>query len=492
MAKVRKAVEKGVLRGARPSGDTADVFARARLDVARLSEHYFYEQEISRNPRKGMQRAPSGHIELSIPYDGHDFFTQQACADVEDCTSRAGTGQDKALVGHLLLENHGKTNLGDVLDMRNGYDSVPILVPVSGPDGPAELNADRQTCVIEYDYEPSPARIIPIDVDVDLLDPDSIDSPSTDQLTEEERTKVVAALPPKMTMQVSFRSYLVLRMKVRVIVPRKPADGILNPKVAHVSLDWPTITSLRALHLKINSLDAPVRYNPLTQSIEWHDVEMHHVAAPGDSDMQTFTSDTMILLIEQPGELYEQPSLDGRVEVEIPNYLLSGVEARLSNAVGELPGGEQPESGSHVVTDLHLILDDAFAKRTLTPYQHLHFDEVIPGEARISDIVSALEDRGFGVQDYGVREEGRFLRACRSEGPDELELLLLIAGKTYQTERENKLPGGGQTFKSILNSGELEMFILGSLRRDSRELTHEMNALQRNLRERFVRLKAKH
>jgi hypothetical protein len=54
----------------------------------------------------------------------------------------------------------------------------------------------------------------------------------------------------------------------------------------------------------------------------------------------------------------------------------------------------------------------------------------------------------------------------------------------------NELPGG-HTYKSTLDSGELKVYIRGSLERDSRELTREMNALQHSLRERFDRLRAR-
>ena len=68
-------------------------------------------------------------------------------------------------------------------------------------------------------------------------------------------------------------------------------------------------------------------------------------------------------------------------------------------------------------------------------------------------------------------------------------LWVFAAGQHFETERETVMQGGGVTHKTKMQSGELRIFVRGSLRRDSRELTHEMNALQRTLRERYDRVR---
>lgn len=495
--KVRQAVGSGVLQalGSRPTGEAEDhVHARARTEKVCLTERYTYDQEISRNSSRAIREAPSGSIEMTVPYDGHEFFTQQACADVAIGIQRTpphGVSVD-ALIGYLLLANYGRTDLSEVLKLGHGYGSVPIRVPVAGPGSPGgqeELSADRQACVITYDYAPDPAqlRVVPISVEVDLFDPDSVNLSSVDILDDDE-PRLIDAVSKKITQQVSFRPFLMLCLTVRVNLPRRRDQGRLIPTVSQVALDWPTITSLRALHLQVHNREVPIRYNPITRSIEWSDIDMHEVKT-SDSKVIAFESDIMFLFIEQPGELYEQVSLDGRVEVKIPEYLISGVEAKVADGIGAIPSGRQPTITSYISTHLELILDDAFAKRMLSPYQHLHFDEVIPDQMRISDIFSALEDRGFTVEVRAQRPPEWLLYAKRPEGPDEMELWLFVMGKKFTTERENKL-AGDYTFKSTFDSGDLKVFIYGSLRRDSRELTHEMNALQRALRERFDHVRA--
>jgi hypothetical protein len=520
IAKARSTIETGVLRTLRPwkdgGADTDTVHARARPETVRLVEHYFYEQEISRNPSNRGSAAPTGRIELTVPYDGHKYFTRQACADVTNALGAPPpTAAAEALVGHLLLAGYADTDLGDLLDLNDRYGSVPIRVPIPAAGDSAELDelqADRRTCVITYDYAPrrDRPRLVPIHVQADLLDPDSVDLPSIDGMTTDGGS-LINDIARKITQQVSFRPHLLLRIVVRLDIPRRPGQKVRRPKVARMALDWPTITSLRALHLSIGEDDAPITYNPMAKSLEWSDVRMWAAQDSADGDVQTYRSADMFLWIEQPGELYQQESLDGVVEVEIPGQLLSGMEARLYDAVGARPSGRGPQLTSKVSTRLRLILDDAFARRTLSPWQQLHFDEVIPDEMRIADIVTALKDRGFELvtdepivrsetaarNDRAVRNGPaadthveRFLRARKSEGPDIMELWLVVEGRRYQTERQNQVPGG-HTYKSTFESGELKVYMRGTLPRDSRELTHEMNALQRALRERFDRQRAR-
>jgi hypothetical protein len=290
-------------------------------------------------------------------------------------------------------------------------------------------------------------------------------------------------------------------MQVRLVIADQPGLGKLEPTIKRVALGWPTITSMRALNLEVVRQKKALSYNPLNRSIEWLDVAMsiddsHEDNEPArHKNVRSYRSDLMVLRINQPGELYKQQRLDGEVEVEIPGHLLSGTQIRLFNGVGALEKDVEPEVITRISTKLDLILDDEFARRVLTPYQHLYFDEVIPNQRRIADIETALKDRGFTVEKGELHEEGeslqQLLQAKRSEGPEDMLLWLLAEGRHYKTERRNEVQGG-QSYKSDSRSGELRVFMFGALPRASRELTREMNALQQTLRQTFVRVRAKH
>ena len=92
------------------------IYSRAQPKTAEVTERYYYEQKISRNPssRINTNRLPTGHIEVTIPYDGYRFFTRQACADVaKTIGSRIADADIYALIGHLLFTNYSKTDLSE-------------------------------------------------------------------------------------------------------------------------------------------------------------------------------------------------------------------------------------------------------------------------------------------------------------------------------------------------------------------------------------------
>src|SRR5215831_3730698 len=418
-----------------PVRDGQPLYARAVLESAKIEERYFYEQEISRNPHSKMSRDPKGKIELTLPYDGDRYLTRQAYEDITRLYN-PNDGDARALVGYLALTDYGQTNLGGLLDLGETYGSIPLKVSVPAASGqPAHLIADRSSSVFSCEYEPGTDRIKvrPVTVEIDLLDPDSsgFSAREGEEGTAEE-----------IMQQVSFRSELLLRMKVWLHV-RGASDEAVPAEVKKVTVTWPTITSLRSLSLTVNGEDHPVRYNPKGRCLEWFKVGMTPSPDAPAGDMQTYTSGAMELWIPEPGELYQQRNLTGTVEVKM-GKLLSGVEARLYSATGSIRHRPRLKLDTYISTDFDLILGDAFARRELTPYQHLHFDEVIPSEMRISDIKIALTNRGFRLThewlDSGT--EGRWLRAERFEGPDRMVLVLYIQGILHRARRDSRVPGG--------------------------------------------------
>ncbi|MEU5260489.1 hypothetical protein [Amycolatopsis sp. NPDC021455] len=473
-----------------------DVFARAFPETVRLTERYHYEQEISRNSSTQRSDPPSGEIEIVVPFDGADHFTRQACDDVEAAVR--GKHPDEpvsALIGHVVFSGHQQTDLGDRLGLDDTYGSLPIRVPVTGegsPGGLPELSGDRHACVISHEYAPKPSllEVIPIKVQADLLDPDTVGDIGT--ITPDGQGGVDFS---KLGQQPNFESFLCLLLEVRLILPWKEKRDEPSPVIDRISLDWPSITSLQALTLKLPKGQAPITYNPVERSIEWRDIPMRRVReTAGREDELEFVSEGMALVIEQPGELYQQPSLDGRVEVKIPGYLLSGMRTRLFDGTGRRAESDGHEEVSWVDSRIHLILDDAFARRTLKPHQHLYFDEVIPEDARVADIENALRTRGFTVHFRPISDDGTRRQwagtAERPEGPEKMLLQLYVEGSRHETERQ--IRRGGQTFTTTFPSGELRLFMYGALPRTSGAITREMNALHAVIRDRFARIRATH
>ena len=508
--------------------------ARAWLEKARIEERYRYSQEISLNADVHEEEKPAGLIKLVLPYDGDRYFTRQAHRDVENARS-GDAGSDQAIIGFLALTDYEKTNLEDPLELQANYGSVPIQVPLPSPpvSGEADqLLTDGTECAVSQEYRIETPKIFPVHVDIELDDPDTgattdvppLERSGADGISDVEarqaaRAMVIEGSPE---LQLDFKPDLWLRMTVRLHLPRLAADRV-EAKVSKVFMSWPTHTSLTSLQLYAVG-GAPLRYNPEQEhggrkgGLEWSDVPMtvegtdrlaesahssdsspddyedesdDEPKDPSEDEMVTLSSGEMMLSIANPGELYKEKRLSGWVEVTV-DRLLSGMDARLYDATGAQYPSQRPglKLKSIVTTDFSLPLYDAFARRTMSPYQWLYFDEVIPSVMRIYDIEMALKNRGFEVVRQPPADPGRCLiTAQRVHGPDRLRLAVYVRGERYKAWRERRVPGG-TTYRTSVDSGELRLYVYGSLRAESSPVVREINALRRALRERFDRLPA--
>jgi hypothetical protein len=491
--------------------------ARAWLESARIDERYKYSQEISLNADVREVEEPAGSIKLILPYDGDRYFTRQAYQDVVGARRGGATPANKAIVGFLALTGYEKTGLEGPLGLLANFGSVPVRVDLPSPPGPGEtdqLLVDGSACVVSQLYRPEAPRLVPVRIDIELDDPDTAETsgitqgPGSGAVSDvearwEARAVVIDESPER---QRDFEPDLWLRVTVRLHLPRAQADGLAG-EVSKIFISWPTHTSLSSLVLH-GAGQAELRYNPEQEhdgrkgGLEWSGVPMTVESAepltketrfshPSEDEILTLSSGEMTLSISKPGELYKQEELSGWAEVTV-NRLLSGMNARLYDATGKQCPPRRPELKlkSIVTTEFSLPLYDAFAQRTMSPYQWLYFDEVIPSEMRIDDIVMALRNRGFEVvAQHGANPQSCKIIADRVHGPDRLRLDLYIRGERYKARRERSIPGG-MTYRTAVDSGELRIYVYGFLRAESEPVVHEINALRRALRERFDRLPA--
>lgn len=462
--------------------------ARARPESVMLTETYFYKRVIARHQPSQVGEPPGGLIRVVVPYDGERFFGRKAYRDVRQQFGRTAPPDAEACIGHLRLVETVRTDLASVLDLSGSFGSVPLLVPVTMGDlaYPGGLRADRKACVVQYTYRPDLPQLTPVIVDL-LISDDEGDRPTGHSAEERARDLEGSS---------SFYPDLELRVGVTLLLPNRLERPPSLPRVTRITLDWPTITSLRGLSLTVGGRSHPVGYDPAAGSLGWTDVPMEPSKKSPHSGYYCYQSKPMRLAIHQPGELYQQVSLDGRVEVEVPGRLLSGLQARLYDATGRKPDGAQPRLTTRLVSDVSLVLDEALTWRRLTPHQLLHFDEVIPHPMRLADIMAALRDCGFRInstEDLPAAKPNNLnhlMVASHRRGPDNMELWLVVEGRRYPTRRSARVEGG-LTYTSAFESGELRIHVLGILPPDSEVATHEMNDLQSALRDRFERLRAR-
>jgi hypothetical protein len=466
------------------------IFARAKPASVKISESYFFEKKLSRNPFIGHDQSPVGKIEILMPYDGDQYFTRQAYRDVKkQLNTKTPPDSQEARFGHLAFTDYERTDLRHVLSLNNRYGSLPLSIPILGEGITSieQLYHDTHTSKITFEYAPNWPNGWPIDVLLELWDEETLDAGTEDQQ--------LAQVAEQINKQINFRPNLLIKSRLMLDLPSHLVPEGIQPRLTQISIKWPAFTSFRGLHLGIGATPTEenrVMYDPRTRSLEWGNLPMNLIPEDSSAALKVFGTEWMDLFTDYPGELYEQPSIEGQASIEIPGFLLSGTQVRLFNAIGEQVEATPPKVVSRLNIKFELILDEAFAKRKLAPYQHLYFDEVVPDKMRIADIKTAIVDRGFRIvnEPSTPQAEMEFIRAKRLEGPDEMELLVLIDGKRQEAQRETQVKGG-QTFKSSTESGDLKVYIRGEMRGNSKRLTQEMNALQASLHERFERLRSR-
>lgn len=357
--------------------------------------------------------------------------------------------------------------------------------------------------------------------------------------------------------QVAFSSELELSFVVHLFWPRRstkePKARITRVSLRWPTI---TSLTKNFLRFQLGSSPVDVQYNPISSSLEWKNLPIGSStddsadedgkesddstgavdAAPatagtgsrrrpdrsegragrGDRQDDTEEQDTedvtedsddsssesrtwsqrsaqITLFVKQPGQLRNEETLHGEIEVEIEDELLSGIDARLFDACGVRHKKGTLSIKTRLVVAFTVFLADEFDRRRITATHTIQFDEIVPAPSRIDDIMSALRDQGFDVEtrvtDYTVSDRPRWvLYASRSEGINIIEMLLVVDGRHHRTRRRAETPSHRYTSK--MESGELRITVHGQVLRSSRELTLEINKLRESLGERFRHVRA--
>ncbi|MDG4766817.1 hypothetical protein O7632_22345 [Solwaraspora sp. WMMD406] len=495
------------------------VYARAVPQRVELTETYRVRQDISNNRSVEQDGDGAGRLEIIVPYDGQRYFTQEASSDVAHALP-SGPGPDsRAMIGHLLLTDHHKaTHLPAEVHHHTSAAVLPLTVPLTDAGAPINLTLDRQTCEIRHDYQLQNPLVYPVEFTVNVHDLDSLE----DEL--EDAARVADDLDPETVREkawdrikgkwytnpqqiisrfdrkASFTNELWLTFALRIVLPVEPRPRQLSPEITSMSIDWPTLTSLRSTRLSVKNLESPasedplrkvVRYNPVERRLEWDDVPVRYLEpeeSGHDGTVQMFHSDIAVLYVGHPGDLLKDDVFEVDAEVEIPGYLMSGVRARLYDATGH-PHALRPELSTKLAITAKVYLGDVFAGRAFSPYQQFVFDDIIPEEIRITDIETVLRNARFTVKKLPEEPQNPaaprwLLLARRSQGPDDLELRILIEGKRTQLLRQQKM--GNTVVEGAKESGRITVSMLGTLHRDHKEIARVMNTVQQEIRERFV------
>lgn len=494
------------------------IFARALPEAVRITETYSYQQIIARNSVQDAVGKPKGELKVTVAYDGQRSFAREAWLDVrQQGLQETADGQEQqALIGHLAFSNTGRTRLGQVVDLRGQFNTVPIQVPVAHPmlEHLDHLVDGQHVWEAKIEYAVDEPATWPIKVGLAVQD-EAGANPVFEEARIHSGSPADSDLIKAAIRHLVNPQALMLLMRVKVNLPVGVMGEDLQPEISKVRVNWPRFTSLSAFEvLNESKRDGDKRPNPLphrfdavNRALEWTKVAMSATGPATSTGMRNYDSPAMSLSIQVPTDLrieYDEQrsppndtlseALTGEVQVEVPGWLMSGLQVRLFDGAGRLV--EQPPLHLKTVlkTSFTVNLDDALTRRVLTPRLQLFFDQVIPDDLRMLDIRTALADRGFQIyQDEPIslpeRDFGHYLLAMRTEGSDKLIMLVVVEGKTYTTRREARIPGQ-QRYTSVFESGALRVHMIGVLPSDGRALIREMNRLQQALHARFDHVRA--
>lgn len=488
------------------------IFARVNPKELLVKEEYAYRQVVSENPSVQTMAQPKGQVSLVVPYDREEYFTQCAIDDVERQTQRSGfrglqrrekrkpVDIPEVQIGHLVFAHFGRTNLATMTDPNETFAILPLGLPLT-PSRPLEEQCDD--CSVYkagLDYLPEAPPVIPISVNIKILEeePEAGDDVLLRAIGNNSDSTVSEGLnreADKVLRNVTLSPRLHIRLQVVLNVP---SELSVTPVLELLALDWPTLTSLDGIHLHVLSgapegaSPVPWHYNPLRRRLEWRDVGFAVATGSNGSTVKQYASSELHLHIEHPGELFDQPELEGEVRVRLPERLLSEVEVRRFDAVGHL-AAEQPTLSTTLVNHFELVVDEAFAQRTRSPSTQMHFEAVMPSQERVSDVKDVLKTLLFDIRlSQEVSSRPKHTRtviiAEQQNGPNTMRLVIVLDGTFHKIRRTVVVDG--MKLDKVEPSGKLAIYMRGSIDGESRPLLKVMNDFQYSIRKRLETIRS--
>jgi hypothetical protein len=478
------------------------IYTRAIPESVEFTETYFYEQEISLNSSSSKEKQkPCGEIKVVVPYDGHHNLKRQAIEDAKkQIKNNKSNNRIDSLIGYLAISNYNETDIDAFLDNNQRYDSIPLKIPITTEliSNLESINEDRNVCIIEQKYHPNSPKIEIAKLDIKVLD-DDIDF--RDILSTENTEKISDKIEEKVSgfsgKNNWFKNQLIIQINIQLAFSEEYNLEQI-PKINKISIHWPTITCLNNIKCLVNFENSSknIKYNPLNSSLEWKNKENNNILRSQDINNGIYYEYNPILfLISHPGELYQQDSLEGEIEIEIPDTLLSGLKTRFyqfdSQKAGSLSDNHIKKS-TKIISNFELILDDVFHKRPRTISQEIKFDKIFLDDECIKTVESTLETQGFEYSsspsihirsDNDKKELKYLISAWRSEGIENMSLWIVAKGKQLQTIRTTKQKG--MEIQSKDESGELTMYLLGRFVGNNHLLLRRINAIHKELRKQF-------
>ena len=346
----------------------------------------------------------------------------------------------------------------------------------------------RSAAVLESGYAPRPPETVPLAIDVSLMDreawaaEDLVQKTRNGKVTEDQLARALER------PEVDGRGLLLILSLVLT------QEAAAPPIVTRVALAWPTIPWSESLRLLDGHRGGPAsQYRPARREVEWAPrFAMCRRLLP----VRTTASDaavrwhrTLPFTLDEVADLAEESRLRGRVEVEVADRLLSGLQVRHCDATGapvsKGPGRTIPRRTSRVVAEIRVSLREMLRRQTRSLLHRLSFTGVTFGERRVADVRSTLADCGLKVVP-GLTVEGgggstEVVIAERPVGGETLRVMACLRGSRHEALRTTEL-AGGTSYRTKVESGDLEVVLHGRFRGSDETLAEVLDGVHERLR----------
>ena len=515
-----------------------------------VTETYPYDVEIgSIEDYKASDDSREGKIEIGVP----DWIWWNLDRFIDD----------PSMKGMVSLEKHNRTNLNYLLNLSQGNTFPLIDILKTARNHPTLFTDNFMYNLIRkpgVKYKPDNLGPPPLTIKVAVYDEQSIaefwEKRSLEQ-SEAAFIKTAKMIVENIYKQSGFENSLILDFRLTLKLPktfeRMPKDKMFLEKI---SLKWPLSTSPRQVDLYIYKdfgdelLKIPtskkVVYNPEDGQISWSNLPFFaKEQTDAEQNVVEFQTPLMQLFVREPGEFYETAVLNGSIKVSLSG-LFSGLKITKSkkakllikenlslfdkvfplrkNGILDRFMVRYPSlrplldssfikwislvsTKSEIKADINIYLSELFANRTVSPYQMLHFPDLILNDRRIADILHLLNDLRFRVgqspyndsepelnvsrngnattlSEFPLKKKRHVMWAEREEGVGSLILWIVLEGEHSTTTRE-KLIVGDHKLVTGYDSGSTTMYIRGQLKGDTDRVVEVISDIHSKLKVRF-------
>ena len=476
------------------------IFARVFPKSIKINEKYSYRATLNYTPQIEDESPPSGEIEILIPYDGERYYSRQAANDIKRQSARP-TGDNQVRIGYLGLERY--KDLKEPPKFNIAYDVATLDLNIHTQKLPAanELEGNPHVCRMIYPYEPKSPKLKPVWINIEPEE-ENIGPFTPEELWQlfekapldanQRRSLEVVAQQLRQPNRLHHNLVFWLQPILNLNEPIGSANDKKPPTVTRVALKWPVTVAHHHATLTPNTQAKPGEnnqgiYNPEQSAIEWRNLAMAWRQKSDKQGLHLYKTAKLKLMIEEPGELYQTPHIDGTIEIELPRTL-SGFQVEHFGASGQRSESERVtiEAKTKFTISFELDLEYLFAKQRFILHQHRHFPGMVLDNMRVDNIKRVLEQHGFTTRTQMLSAHGAYRRdlivGYQTENRTPSWVWCLVEDEaTFATH--DKAIAREHNYHNQFETGHMDLYLRGSLQLDKDKYTSLLQDVQHRLKE---------